>query len=117
MKLGLDVLLQKIWNALGMVRVYTKRRGIRPDFDEPIILTQGRGGTKVYDCIMQIHKSLLDDFNFAQVWGKSCKYSPMKCGLQHQLADEDVVQIMKKVTKKQAEPKKGEQGSGTWLKG
>jgi ribosome-interacting GTPase 1 len=62
MKLGLDVLLQKIWDALGMVRVYTKRRGEKPDFSEPIILTQGRGGTKVYDCIMQIHKSLLNDF-------------------------------------------------------
>lgn len=62
MKLGLDILLQKIWDALAMVRVYTKRRGEKPDFSEPIILTKGRGGTKVYDCIMQIHKSLLDDF-------------------------------------------------------
>lgn len=108
MKLGLDILLQKIWDALAMVRVYTKRRGEKPDFSEPIILTKGRGGTKVYDCIMQIHKSLLDDFACAQVWGKSCKFSPMRCGLQHELADEDVVMIMKKVTKKQAEPKKGE---------
>jgi ribosome-interacting GTPase 1 len=27
MELGLDILLQKIWRALDMVRVYTKRRG------------------------------------------------------------------------------------------
>jgi ribosome-interacting GTPase 1 len=52
MKLGLDVLLEKVWDALGMVRVYTKRRGERPDFNEPIILTHGRGGIKVYDGIM-----------------------------------------------------------------
>jgi hypothetical protein len=64
-----------------MVRVYTKRRGEKPDFAEPIILTKGRGGVKVYDCIMQIHKSLLEDFAAAQVWGKSCKFSPMRCGL------------------------------------
>jgi uncharacterized protein len=62
MKLGLDIMLQKIWDALAMVRVYTKRRGELPDFSEPIILTKGRGGVKVYDCIMQIHKSLLEDF-------------------------------------------------------
>ena len=100
MQLGLDILLQKIWKQLGMVRVYTKKRGSPPDFDDPIILTEGRGGLRVYDCIMQIHKSLLNDFSCAQVWGKSAKFSPMRCGLQHELADEDVVQIMKKVTRK-----------------
>lgn len=39
MELGLDILLQKIWKALEMVRIYTKKRGCAPDFDEPIILT------------------------------------------------------------------------------
>ena len=82
-----------------MVRIYTKKRSERPDFTEPIILTEGRGGLTVYHAIMQIHKSLLEDFASAFVWGKSCKFSPMKCGLQHQLADEDVLQICKKVTK------------------
>ena len=27
MELGLDILLQKIWKALEMVRIYTKKRG------------------------------------------------------------------------------------------
>ena len=27
MELGLDILLQKIWRILGMVRVYTKKKG------------------------------------------------------------------------------------------
>lgn len=66
-----------------MVRVYTKRRGAFPGFDDPIILTTNRGGITVYDCVMQIHKSLLDDFASATVWGKSCKFSPMRCGLNH----------------------------------
>lgn len=99
MELGLDILLQKIWRQLGMVRIYTKKRSEQPDFNEPIILTEGRGGLSVYHAIMQIHKSLLEDFASAMVWGKSCKFSPMKCGLQHVLADEDVLQICKKVTK------------------
>ena len=45
---------------------------------------------------MQIHKALLKDFNYSFVWGKSVKYSPQKCGLNHELCDEDVVQIVKK---------------------
>lgn len=52
MELGLDILLQKIWKILGMVRVYTKKRGDQPDFTEPIILTQARGGFTVKDCIL-----------------------------------------------------------------
>jgi len=39
MELGLDILLQKIWKILGMVRVYTKRKGEQPDFKDPIIMT------------------------------------------------------------------------------
>ena len=81
---------------LGLVRVYTKKKGCQPDFTDPLILTQGRNGTTVRAAIMQIHKSLLKDLNYAFVWGKSVKYSPQKCGLNHELCDEDVVQIVKK---------------------
>ena len=97
MELGLDILLQKIWRILGMVRVYTKKRGEQPDFTEPIILTQGRQGLSIKSAMLQIHRSLLDDFASAFVWGKSAKFSPMRVGLAHQLCDEDVIQIMKKV--------------------
>lgn len=46
--------------------------------------------------INQIHRDLSANFKEAIVWGKSVKYSPQKCGLSHVLADEDVLQIMKK---------------------
>jgi len=39
MKLGLDILREKIWDMLGMVRVYTKKKGMPPDFSDPLILT------------------------------------------------------------------------------
>jgi len=104
--LGLDILRQKIWRALGMVRIYTKKRSEKPDFEDPLILTMGRGGLTVYHAILQIHKDLLNDFGSAYVWGKSCKFSPMRCGLSHTLADEDVVEIHKKVTKTTLQPTK-----------
>jgi len=97
MELGLDILIQKIWKQLGMVRIYTKKKSEAPDFTEPIILTRGRGGLTIKDAIGQIHRQLLDDFSSAFVWGKSCKFSPMTCGLSHHLCDEDVLQIVKRV--------------------
>lgn len=107
MELGLDVLLQKIWNQLGMVRVYTKKKGQAPDFTEPIILTKARGGYTIKCAVLQLHKSLLDDFSHAMVWGKSVKFSPMRCGMFHELCDEDVMQVMKKVSAKQGVLMKG----------
>jgi hypothetical protein len=45
---------------------------------------------------------MLRDFNYALVWGKSAKHAPQRCGLSHQLEDEDVVQIVTKTVKQQS---------------
>ena len=76
MNLGIEILLEKIWDMLGLVRIYTKKKGCQPDFSDPLILTQGRNGLTVKAAIMQIHKGLLKDLNYAMVWGRSVKYSP-----------------------------------------
>lgn len=34
-------------------------------------------------------------FKYAWVWGTSVKHQPQKCGREHVLADEDIVQIVK----------------------
>lgn len=36
-----------------------------------------------------------------QVWGRSTKHDPMRCGLAHQLQDEDVLQIVPKTITQQ----------------
>lgn len=56
MKLGIDILLEKLWDLLGLVRVYTKKKGCPPDFSDPLILTQGRHGCTIKSAILQIHK-------------------------------------------------------------
>lgn len=33
-----DELLEKMWEYLDLVRVYTKPRGVQPDFDDPVVL-------------------------------------------------------------------------------
>lgn len=101
MNLGIDILLDKIWEQLGLVRVYTKRTGQPPDFKDPLILLQSRQGITVKSCLMQIHKDFLNEFSHACVWGRSVKFNPQRVGINHVLADEDVIQLYKKAgTKK-----------------
>lgn len=48
------------------------------------------------DFCNHIHRSLLKDIKYVLVWGTSAKHYPQRCGTQHVLQDEDVVQIVKK---------------------
>ena len=41
-RLNLDGLLDRIWEELALVRVYTKKTGSKPDFTEPVVLTHVR---------------------------------------------------------------------------
>ena len=79
--------------------MYTKKRGFAPDFGDPIILSNERNGLMVKSICDQIHRELADEFKYAVVWGRSCKFNPQKVGLGHVLADEDVIQIYKSKTK------------------
>jgi ribosome-interacting GTPase 1 len=47
MKLNLDRLLAKMWDYMGLIRVYTKRRGAPPLFHDPLVLSSERKGVSV----------------------------------------------------------------------
>ncbi|GLC39587.1 Developmentally-regulated GTP-binding protein 2 [Pleodorina starrii] len=96
LKLNMDGLLERIWDMMALVRVYTKKVGAKPDFADPVVLTSDRGGTTLEALCRQIHNSMVQQFKYALVWGTSSKHYPQRCGLSHQLEDEDVVQIVKK---------------------
>ena len=81
---------------MQLVRVYTKKRGNPPDFKEPCVLTMGRNGCTVESVCRHLHRDLVREFKYALVWGRSTKHSPQTCGLEHQLTDEDVIQVLKK---------------------
>lgn len=91
---NLDDLLQMMWDRLNLVRVYTKPKGKLPDFSEPVVLRNDR--CTVEDFCNSIHKSLVDDFRNALVFGTSVKHQPQVVGLSHPLEDEDVITILKK---------------------
>lgn len=93
MKLNMDNFLEKVWEHLALVRVYTKKRGERPDFDGGLIL---RKNPSVEHVCHVIHRTLAAGFKYALVWGMSAKYSPQRVGISHIMKHEDVIQIVKK---------------------
>ena len=96
MNLGMEGLLRRVWKEMALVRVYTKKQGEKPDFEEPIVLSDGRGGSKVTNFCKQLHATLHKEFKYAVVWGTSAKHAALRAGLAHQLEDEDVLQVVKK---------------------
>jgi len=91
---NLDELVEQIWKDLDLIRIYTKPQGQIPDYSAPIVLRSNH--CTVEDLCMRIHKHIIDNFKYAVVWGTSVKHNPQRCGKDHKLADEDVVQIVKK---------------------
>lgn len=73
-----------------MVKIYTKKRGAHPDLSDPICL---RKGATIENVCIGVHRSLVPNFRYALVWGKSSRFSPhaQKVSLAHQVQDEDVV--------------------------
>ncbi|PWN95173.1 P-loop containing nucleoside triphosphate hydrolase protein [Tilletiopsis washingtonensis] len=93
-KLNLDRLLDRIWAEMRLLRVYTRKRGEHPDLNDPVIVR--RGGT-IEDVCNQIHKSLVEKFSYAVVWGASSKFlQGQKVGINHAVADGDVVTLFMK---------------------
>ncbi len=79
---------EKVWSILGLVKVYTKEPGKKPE-TKPMVL---RKGSTVGDAVADIHKDFLKFFRFARVWG-STKFPGEKVGLEHKLKDDDVMEI------------------------
>lgn len=88
-EIDLEKLKNEIWSNLGKIRVYTKTHGKKPE-NKPVILKEG---STVEDIVKEIHKSFLQHFRYARVTGKSVKFAGATVGLEHVLADKDVVEI------------------------
>jgi ribosome-interacting GTPase 1 len=92
---NLDELIERMWEYLDLIRVYTKPKGKDPDYDTPVIIQRCK--STIEDFCLKIHRNMIKDFRYAMVWGTSVKFNPQKVGKEHQLYDEDVVQIIKKI--------------------
>lgn len=86
---GIDGLGRWLFEALEIVRVYTKTPGKPPEHDRPF--TVRRGGT-VREVARLVHKDLSRDIRYARIWGGET-FSGQQVGPDHVVADGDVVEI------------------------
>ncbi|EEP79529.1 GTP-binding protein 1 [Uncinocarpus reesii 1704] len=91
--LGIKDVVDRCWEELQLIRLYTKRKGVEPDFTEALIV---RNQSTIEDVCDQIHRTLKETFKYALVWGQSAMHVPQRVGLSHIVADEDVVSIVTK---------------------
>ena len=92
---GMEELLEEVWAKAEMIRIYTKPKGQIPDYGAPVVL-HAESPSIEYFC-NKLHKGILSQFKYAWVWGSSVRHQPQKCGKDHILHDEDVIQIIKKI--------------------
>ena len=78
-KWNLDGLMDKVFEYLAITRVYTKPKGQMPDYSAPVILRGVAEPTVELFC-KKIHRTLINDFKYAWVWGSSVKHNPGPCG-------------------------------------
>ncbi len=87
---NMALLPDKIFERLQFIRIYLKEIGKKPDLEVPMIM---RSGNTIGDLCRKIHKDFIQKFKFAKIWGKSAKFAGQKQGLEHKMADSDVVEI------------------------
>jgi ribosome-interacting GTPase 1 len=86
---GLEELKRKSFEALEIMRVYTKRPGKPADREQPFTLPHG---ATVGDLAGAIHKDILEQLRFARIWGESA-FDGQTVQREHILAEGDVVEI------------------------
>jgi ribosome-interacting GTPase 1 len=91
---NIDELLEMMWDRLKLKRVYTKPKGKTPDYSAPVVLRST--ACTVEDFCNSIHKTIVEQFRHAIVYGRSVKHQPQRVGLGHELSDEDIITIVKK---------------------
>ncbi len=86
---SLVLLGRRTFEALEIIRVYTKQPGKPPDRDKPFTLPRG---ATVADLALRIHKDLLASMKFARVWGSQV-FDGQTVQREHVLFEGDVVEI------------------------
>ena len=80
---------KKLFNLLGITRVYTKEPGREPS---PIPIVARRGLT-VADLAKEIHSDFYKRFKYAKIWGPSANFPGERVGSDRKLEDGDVIEL------------------------
>jgi ribosome-interacting GTPase 1 len=86
---GLDEFKRAVYQALNIIRVYTKTPGSKADLSDPMILEKG---STLEEAAESLHKDFRQNLKYAVVWG-SGKYDGQRASKGHILQDGDIVEF------------------------
>jgi ribosome-interacting GTPase 1 len=86
---GLDAMKKAVFDALEIIRVYSKAPGRDPDYNSPFVMK--RGGT-VDEFAAKIHQDFARNLKAARVWG-SGEFEGQMVSRDYELHDGDVVEL------------------------
>jgi ribosome-interacting GTPase 1 len=77
------------FRLLGIIRIYAKPPGKKPDMADPFTLPTG---STVSDLATAIHRELADKLKFAKIWGTGV-YQGQNVQKNHVLSDRDIIEL------------------------
>ncbi len=86
---GLEALGPRLFEALNVIRVYSKEPGKAADMEAPFVLP---AGSTVLDLAREIHREIAEGLRRARIWGSE-KYDGQPVQRDHVLADKDVIEL------------------------
>lgn len=88
---GLEGFRDRIWEALGLMRIFMDKPGRGIDWEEPLILPEG---STIEDAMAKLGGEFEERFRFARVSGPSAKHDEQQVGTEHELKDEDILKLI-----------------------
>ncbi|UCF84682.1 MAG: TGS domain-containing protein [Desulfobacteraceae bacterium] len=85
----LTQLLEIIYDLAGIIRVFTKAPGKKPDHNNPFVIPKN---STLEELAGRIHKDFVSNLKFARIWGKSV-FDGQMVQRDHILQEGDVVEI------------------------
>jgi ribosome-interacting GTPase 1 len=86
---GIEDFKRTLYENLGIIRVYTKAPGRKPELNNPFVLQTGK---TVADLAVHIHKDLANNMKFARIWGKGF-YDGQAVDRHQVLKEGDIIEI------------------------
>ncbi|MEJ2744934.1 MAG: TGS domain-containing protein [bacterium] len=84
-----DALRKRTFDLLGVIRIYSKEPGGKPDLKQPFTV---RAGSTILDFAAHVHKDFARGLKQARVWG-SARFPGQAVGKDHKLKDGDIVEL------------------------
>jgi uncharacterized protein len=86
---NLETLRRALYDSLGVLRVYTKSPGKKPEHDTPFVLKQG---STILDVAEAVHKDIAAGLKFARVWGADT-FEGQRVTRDYIVRDGDVIEL------------------------